>query len=53
MQLFESFQHPKMKVFSGMIDCYCIFDRATEDKITLEATGKGLKKGALIIENWS
>ena len=46
----ESFQTPKMKVFSGMMTAIV---QSTEKagKITLEATGKGLKKGTLLIES--
>ena len=46
----ESFQTPKMKVFSGMMTAIM---QSTEKagKITLEATGKGLKKGTLVIES--
>ena len=46
----ESFQHPKMKVFSGMMTAI-VSSTEQPGKITLEATGKGLKKGALIIES--
>ena len=46
----EAFQTPKMKVFSGMMTAIM---QSTEKagKITLEATGKGLKKGTLVIES--
>ena len=46
----ESFQRPQMKVFSGMMTAIV---SSTEEpgKITLEATGKGLKKGTLILES--
>ena len=46
----ESFQHPKMKVFSGMMTAI-VSSTEQPGKITLEATGKGLKKGTLIIES--
>ena len=46
----ESFQHPKMKVFSGMMTAI-VSSTEQPGKITLEATGKGLKKGVLIIES--
>lgn len=46
----ESFQRPKMKVFSGMMTAI-VSSTEQPGKITLEATGKGLKKGALIIES--
>lgn len=44
----ESFQQPRMKVFSGMMTAVVA---ATEEpgEIILEATGKGLKKGTLRI----
>ena len=46
----ESFQTPKMKVFSGMMTAIV---QSTEKagKITLEAAAKGLKKGTLVIES--
>ncbi|MEG0648123.1 MAG: DUF4982 domain-containing protein, partial [Bacteroides sp.] len=46
----ESFQTPKMKVFSGMMTAIV---QSTEKggKITLEATAKGLKKGVMTIES--
>lgn len=46
----ESFQTPKMKVFSGMMTAIV---QSTEQagKITLEATAKGLKKGVMTIES--
>ena len=40
----ESFQRPKMKVFSGMMTAI-VSSTEQPGKITLEATGKGLKKG--------
>ena len=46
----ESFQRPKMKVFSGMMTAI-VSSTEQPGKITLEATGKGLKKGVLIIES--
>lgn len=46
----ESFQRPKMKVFSGMMTAI-VSSTEQPGKITLEATGKGLKKGTLIIES--
>lgn len=39
----ESFQRPKMKVFSGMMTAI-VSSTEQPGKITLEATGKGLKK---------
>ncbi|WP_370789117.1 glycoside hydrolase family 2 TIM barrel-domain containing protein [Bacteroides nordii] len=44
----ESFQEPKMKLFSGMMTVL-IQTMEEEGKITLEATGKGLKKAVLHI----
>ena len=46
----ESFQEPRMKVFSGMMTAIVA---STEEpgKITLEATAKGLKKATLVIES--
>lgn len=46
----ESFQEPRMKVFSGMMTAIVA---STEDpgKITLTATAKGLKKATLVIES--
>ena len=46
----ESFQRPRMKVFSGMMTAI-VSSTEQSGKITLEATGKGLKKGVLIIES--
>lgn len=46
----ESFQLPKMKVFSGMMTAI-ISSADKPGKITLEATGKGLVKGILNIES--
>lgn len=46
----ESFQLPKMKVFSGMMTAIISSDDKP-GKITLEATGKGLVKGVLNIES--
>ncbi len=39
-----------MKVFSGMMTAI-VSSTEQPGKITLEATGKGLKKGVLIIES--
>ena len=46
----ESFQEPRMKVFSGMMTAIVA---STEEpgKITLTATAKGLKKATLVIES--
>ena len=46
----ESFQTPKMKVFSGMMTAI-VSSWDKPGKITLEATGKGLAKGVLNIES--
>ena len=46
----ESFQTPKMKVFSGMMTAI-VSSSDKPGKITLEATGKGLAKGVLNIES--
>ncbi len=46
----ESFQLPKMKVFSGMMTAI-VASSETPGKITLEATAKGLTKGVLTIES--
>ena len=46
----ESFQTPKMKVFSGMMTAI-VSSSDKPGKITLEATGKGLVKGVLNIES--
>ena len=46
----ESFQTPKMKVFSGMMTAI-VSSTDKPGKITLEATGKGLAKGVLEIES--
>lgn len=46
----ESFQHPKMKVFNGMMTAV-ISSTEQPGKITLEVTCKGLKKGILSIES--
>lgn len=46
----ESFQNPQMKVFSGMMTAV-VASTEQPGKITLEATGKGLKKGILNIES--
>lgn len=46
----ESFQKPKMKVFSGMMTAI-VESTEKAGKITLEATAKGLKKGTLTIES--
>ncbi len=45
----ESFQLPKMKVFSGMMTAIVASD-GKPGKMTLEATSKGLLKGAVTIE---
>ena len=45
----ESFQHPKMKVFNGMMTVL-IASTERPGKISIEAVGKGLKKGKLLIE---
>lgn len=44
----ESFQLPKMKVFNGMMTAI-VQSTDKAGKIVIEATGKGLKKGVLII----
>lgn len=46
----ESFQTPKMKVFSGMMTAI-VSANDKPGKITLEATGKGLVKGVVNIES--
>ena len=46
----ESFQKPEMKVFNGMMTAI-ISSAENPGKITLEATGKGLRKGILEIES--
>lgn len=46
----ESFQVPKMKVFSGMMTAI-VSSTDKPGRITLEATGKGLVKGILNIES--
>lgn len=46
----ESFQIPKMKVFSGMMTAI-VSSTTQSGKIVLEATGKGLVKGTLTIES--
>lgn len=46
----ESFQLPKMKVFSGMMTAI-VSSTEQPGKIIVEATGKGLKKGVLNIES--
>ncbi|WP_291600972.1 beta-galactosidase GalB [Bacteroides sp.] len=46
----ESFQLPRMKVFSGMMTAI-ISSTDKPGKITLEAIGKGLVKGVLTIES--
>lgn len=48
----ESFQFPQMKVFSGMMTAI-VSSTEQPGPITLEATGKGLKKGTLKIESQS
>ena len=48
----ESFQSPKMKVFNGMMTAI-VSSTEQPGKIILEATGKGLKKGVLILESTS
>ena len=45
----ESFQEPRMKVFSGMMTA--IVASTEEPGNTLEATAKGLKKATLVIES--
>ena len=45
----ESFQLPKMKVFSGMMTAIVASD-GKPGKMTLEATSKGLLKGSVTIE---
>ncbi len=46
----ESFQVPKMKVFSGMMTAI-VSSTDKPGRITLEATGRGLVKGILNIES--
>lgn len=46
----ESFQIPKMKVFSGMMTAI-VSSTTQPGKIVLEATGEGLVKGTLTIES--
>lgn len=48
----ESFQRPQMKVFSGMMTAI-VSSTEQAGKITVEATGRGLKKGVLNIESHS
>lgn len=46
----ESFQHPKMKVFNGMMTAV-VSSTEQPGTIILEASGKGLKKGILNIKS--
>lgn len=47
----ESFQQPKMKVFSGMMTAIIASD-GRPGEITLEATGRGLKKAVLVLKGF-
>ncbi len=45
----ESFQKPRMKVFSGMMTAI-VSSTEQPGQITLEATAKGLKKAKIVIK---